>query len=328
MPYPTASASFGFDDPIQALVARQRTLNQRGNPALRPQGAAGMINQKIPGALTTSGVPDMFEAEDNLEFWDNNARLTAAQDPGSGSWRASAGPHPSPIGRAMESAGAMQALKAQQSPGMAGGAVGGGGKSGGQVTYSEGGNYSRGPAVSDDDLQTQHWAQKTNEARASMAEGQARDANKTSEEKLADEIARQKATNTQQIQSESEQTIQRAKTQYDPTVWARGDEARRLSEEQSDEAQFIQKYKADAAVREAEAKARGLVDVQEGKSGTAVDVENIRSGAKIASGTPFMSPEDRDALFKQLYDDYMQRKQGAGQPVSPTLGQRPVGGLR
>ena len=255
---------------IQALLDQQKLLNQRGNPGLRQQGAAGMVNAKIPGALTTSGQPDMFAAEDNKQFWDNNARLRAESDPEGGSWRASTGPHPSPLDSLRNMSSGVS--RAPVSAGMSG-------PGGGEITTTPGGqgigNYARGPAESDANLWKQHWNNQIGEAAA-------RDANMSSEDKLKEavaekqamdtqDVAHQGALGTQRISLESGNRIQQAKDVFDPSVYRVYERDQRQKLEAEERARdttsaglqrdlAIAKMRADSAEAIAGTKARAQVD--------------------------------------------------------------------
>lgn len=289
---------------IPALLRQQRTLNMRSNPGLKAQQAPGAIEQAIPGALINAGIPDMFEGADNKQFWDTNAKLTALTEPGSGSFRASTGPRPSPIG------GASMARPVDSLQGMS--SFGGNGRGGGgEVTASPGGNYSRGPAVSDQDLAMQGFQRRSAEHGLSEAE-------RTPEQVAAEAAVLAKSAGQTNIGLNTEAEIASAKNYFQPDVY-RANESKANAATQ----QTYERYGRPAETRAAaDVTGRGVtanaqLGVADIKAQNARYVAQINAMQKNVDTMAFDDPQRKniEGFIKFMQDEIA--NSGAGAPQVP-----------
>lgn len=275
---------------IPALLRQQRTLNMRSNPGLKAQQAPGAIEQAIPGALINAGIPDMFEGADNKQFWDTNAKLTALTEPGSGSFRASTGPRPSPIG------GASMARPVDSLQGMS--SFGGNGRGGGgEVTASPGGNYSRGPAVSDQDLAMQGFQRRDAEHRLTEAE-------RTPEQVASEAAVLAKSAGETNIGLNTEAEIAGAKNYFQPDVY-RANESKANAAAAQTKARYLDPAEIKGAyeLRGKEVGGNAQLGVAEIKARNAAymsQISNLRqaSGAMMF-GDPQIATNERTIKFLQ-----------------------------
>jgi hypothetical protein len=204
-------------------------------------------------------------------------------------------PSVNPQMRAIQARFDAGAVPDESSPSMAAlrGMTSGGGGRGSEVTMTPGGgigNYSRGPAQSDSEIEM-------NRYQSQIAGAQARTATMSSEDKLKEEVARQQALGRGGIGLESEQTIQQAKTGMNDDVYKAGEIAARRSQE-AYEARYGNpaQIKADADIAAERIKAGGAADVQRMKNDIAAKMQRQKLLSDLARTDTWGDKDKRAAL--------------------------------
>jgi hypothetical protein len=284
---------------IPALLRQQRTLNMRQNPGLKKAQAPGMIEQAIPGALTSAGIPDSVEGADNKQFWEGNAELAALTEPGSGSFRASTGVRPSPMG------GANMARPVDSLQGM-----------------SSFGNVNAGPSSMQRDVDSQKL--RGMQIGGDAAQHAQREAERTPEQEASDAAVLAKSAGETKRGLDTEAEIAKAKNYFQRDVY-RAEEAKAGAATQ----QLYERYG-----RPAETRAAADLHGKELGAGAEIDVANIRAQnasyvAKInalqrtASTMALDDPQRKniEGIMKYLQDEINKSQVDAPQ-VPPGLGVR------
>ena len=278
---------------IPALLRQQRTLNMRSNPGLKAQQAPGAIEQAIPGALTSAGIPDSIEGADNKKFWEGNAELAALTEPGSGSFRASTGVRPSPMGGA-SLAGPVGALQGMSSFG----------------------NTNTGPSSMQRDVDSQKL--RGMQIAGDTAQHALGEAEQTPEQKAADAAVLAKSAGETNIGLESERGIQQAKDYFNKDVYAANESKANAATQQ-----LYERYGKPAEARAASDLAgRGItanaqIGVADIRAQNANYVAKINALQRTASTMALDDPQRANitAVMKFLQDEI--NSSGAGAPQVP-----------